>query len=913
MGFQNKYFDPLNDRSSALERQKKLLQRSVTPNKASHDGPAASRPAQHKVAQALSKTAAVRLTGDCILTLTSDDCVGRHLAPALRECVDLYLQAAQCRTRQVALLWPGSLDSLPLIHAIATIEFWAQGYKKGLAAVLYPATTQSFWRLNHVFVDREEVYAMNSVVQEIAYKGPNPAVKDGCEQKDLMLFALNSLKAEAKAAGFQPCLNELLPHFFLQTGERIELAGMNYGNQYLGHLLSKLSKRRHAAELREKTLPKLGEPAVAPDAIFSLSYKMTKSQIENALRQIKALRTLDVVLLDATRIAFERVERLQNRVAAFVRIITEVFGVDAPGILVVTNDPRQMTLLRAALAREEVTHHVSLAIGRTRPLLLPSSGRGLQEHEHYGAIVLADAAISLEITDRESARLLVNAYRLSHEKGVPAALNEAIGRASELIRVMANLPAAAELLHKWLDDSMADDVQRRRFDWMALQNGVNGAIDGVDVRLRRKIVDWLKQATVVLRAQESGTPLARAMVDRIKARASAESDVLVIVQSRFYADLANEYFLRDANSEQFAGRVHFTALRMLKERLALNPPTTIIICALSPDLLRWIITTPTLPSAIDLLLTQQTALGAYHTLHPVISYPEFEPYFSRVRAIYEPIKAAQSAVGAVLPDFDYQTPAISLTVTNTSKVGGVDRGPSDYVDIELEDGRRLLRGRHARIYIYDPTAKESRSLGFRAITATAVKRGNQLFVMSEQMREQAEAAFARAGVFFDEASKYEQLLREYHAQVREHVVERFPGNLAVAVRAIRDGMEKANCVDDIGNIRYWINLGNADKTPYDELMPQAPRRFDTFKAFMTVLGFDETTIQVFWNGAVKRVRGTRISDGLNLGEHYDRVLFDPDAAVTYDGLTPDILNALRSAALDNVYEVTDVVFGTTSR
>jgi len=386
------------------------------------------------------------------------------------------------------------------------------------------------------------------------------------------------------------------------------------------------------------------------------------------------------------------------------------------------------------------------------------------------------------------------------------------------------------------------------------------------------------------------------------------------VRNRFYADLANEYFLRDAESERLRDRVQFTAIRMLEQKLAAGGVVRVIVCALSPDLLRWVVTSPTLPCPVDLLLTQQTALGVRYALEPVLGFPDvFNAYFSRVHAIYDPIKWGESMGNAVMPDFDYQPPVFSLTTGDVAVgSGSSERGSADYVEITIEDGRRIHRGHKARVYLYDPAARESRAQGFRPVSAEDLQQGDQLFVMSEEMRERAEATFAAAGVVFDEASKYEQLLRVYHAQVLERVRRRFAGGVAEAARTIRDAMQRANCAHEVGNVRYWINLKDAEATPFGELMPQAPRHFDTFRIFMEVLGFDATAIQVFWDGAVKRVRGTRISDGLNLGEHYDRVLFDPDAAAIYDRLTPTVLNNLRANAIDNVYEVTGISFCTTN-
>lgn len=903
-----KFDERLKDRDAALKQQKeKLLARFGAPKKGETKVEA---PEQATMASPQSKVATVRMRGDAILGLTVPDAKGaQHLAPALRECVDIYLEAAQCGTREVVLMWPGSLKSLSLIHALATIEYWAQGYKQGLRAVMYPATNQTFWGLNHVFADRDDVHTMTNELREVSFSGINPAVKEGCENKDLMLFALSSLKADAKAAGLQPCLNDLLPHFYLETGERTEIAALNYGPTYLSNILSKLSRLGHAKYLREKTLPALGAPAVAPDATFALSYRMTKAQIEQGLRTLKGLGRINVILLDATRTAFERVEKLQNRIATFVRLVGDVFGENAPGILIVSSDPRQMTQQRAALRREEQAHHAQFNFGRTRALCHPASSVGLQTTTTNAPVLLSAAKFTVEVTDKESARLVVNAYRLGREKRVPPALVEALAVVSKYVQTMANLPSAAVLLHKALDDSMADDVLRRRFDWIAQRNLLKATLGELEMSLRGRVLEWIEQANAILSAQQDGTPLARVMLDRIKARAGAGEKVLVVARSRFYADLAHEYFLRDPDSERLRDSVQFTAVRMFEEKLAADGISRLIVCALSPDLLRWAVTCPTLPCPVDFLLTQQTALGARHTLEPVLGFPDvFQVYLPRVHAIYDPIKGSESIGNAVMPDFDYQPPVFTLT-TGGAAAGG-ERGLTDYVEISIEDGRRIQRGHKARVFLYDPAARESRAQGFRSINAEDLQDGDQLFVMSEEMREQAEATFTAAGITFDEASRYEKLLRVYHAQVLERVRQRFAGGVAEAARAIREAMQKANCTQEVGSVRYWINLEDAEATPFGELMPQAPRHFETFRVFMDVLGFDATSIQVFWDGAVKRVRGTRISDGLNLGEHYDRVLFDPEAAAVYDHLTPAVLNMLRANALDNVYEVTAISFCT---
>lgn len=898
--------DQQKNRDAALKQQRELLARVGRHGKApAKPGPVAA-PSSHPAGSvAPRKIARVRMAGESILKLTVDGGRERQfLAPALRECVDRYLQVAQCGTRELVLLWPGSLKCLPLIHALATIERWAQGYKKGFRALLYPATAATFFPLDTVFANRGDISLFNSMWQELT--DPKQEVpKESCPDKDLMLFALAS---KFKDDEIQPCINELLPHFLLKGGDAKEVASLNYGKVYLSHVVTKLAKRRQKKDLQQTTFLQLGAAKQAPDAVFALSYQMTKAQLETALKELHALGRIDVVLVDATRIAFERIDRFQNRLAVFVNTVGKVFGPDGPGILIVTNDPRQMTYVRAALTRELKDSDIPARFGATHGMCHrgPRTDLGLRASDAEHAIVLDEANITVSITDRESAKLITEAYRISKEKSVLPEINEVLTNASHFVSRMANLPSSAELLHEYMDDGMADDAQRRTFDWIAQRNKLKKLLRDMDVAVRVRTEKWMDQTTALLHRQEEGTPLARIMVDRIKARAATDGGVLVVVRSRFYADLAQEYFRRTPDSEVLHGRVQFIAIRLLEEKLKVSGPMHVIACALSPDLLRWAITTPTLPGTVDFLLTQETAQGAHYALEPILSYPAFKSYFPRVKALYEPIKGAKGALNAILPDFDYQASGFSLT-TDHPPQNGNDRSPTDYVEIAIEDGRRIHRGRGARIYIYNPVAKEASDLGFVPDDAANVSRGDHIFVMSEEMRDEVEATFAAAGVKFDEASRYEELLRHYHASVLAKVRQNFSSNTAEAARMISDAMGKGKIAPNVlQNVRYWISLKRAAETPYNELMPQAPRHHATFKVFMEVLGFDAKETTVFWNGAVKPVRGTRIADGVNLGDHYERVLLDSGGASAYDRLKPEVLKTLRASALDNVYEVTAV-------
>src|SRR6266404_1885977 len=238
-------------RKALFEQLQATWRKKKSPSSSPQDAaPSAERPA-HTAANGgaipqvvqtpnAATVATVRMSDEPVLKLTVDGGKDReYLTSALRECVDLYLEAAQCGTRECVLLWPGTLECLPLIHALATIERWAQGYKLGLRAVLYPATSATYFPLNHVYANRGDISVLNAMWQEVTE--PKQAVpKESCSAKDLMLFALAS---QFKDDEIQPCLNELLLYFLVETAETEIVQNFNYGSTYLSHVFSKLAKR----------------------------------------------------------------------------------------------------------------------------------------------------------------------------------------------------------------------------------------------------------------------------------------------------------------------------------------------------------------------------------------------------------------------------------------------------------------------------------------------------------------------------------------------------------------------------------------------------------------------------------------------------------------------------------------------
>jgi len=213
-------------------------------------------------------------------------------AAALKKLVDLYLHAAAHRSRHIAMLWPASPRTLVLVHALATLERWAEGDKQGIRGLTFPVKTNVFFPLNHLHLERVAVLRHAISLEETS---KNEKVKRTYPAKDAYLTSLanNSIKT----LNLQPTVGEILPHFLAAPGFRM---WESCEDQLLSHIGAKLSRRAHAKALRNNCA-EIGNPATAPDALFALDGRVSDIERMRALELLKKNGAPEVVIVNATR------------------------------------------------------------------------------------------------------------------------------------------------------------------------------------------------------------------------------------------------------------------------------------------------------------------------------------------------------------------------------------------------------------------------------------------------------------------------------------------------------------------------------------------------------------------------------------------------------------------------------------
>lgn len=836
-----------------------------------------------------------------------------QVSSALATLVNLYIEAAEQRNAHVALTWPGGLTCLPLVHSLATLERWSQGYKRGVRGLFYPAKQTTFHPLNHIFVGRTRLLEIANDVYEDLSK-PNPKIRESCKGKDLMIFALGSLRKEAQEANLRPCLNELLPYFYMAHGDAI--GWKSYEDDFLEHFLTKLSRRSHKVSLKND-LSTLGNPKTAPDALFALSYRLGKQDLRDALKELKRVGAPEVLLLDGTRPTARLLENWRSRFVNFLGLVEEVFGDQRPGVVVVTDDPRQMVLLKHLLSKhyESLGHAVKHKIYlKPHAVARLSLDRGIQAVPEAALEETEPRQLRVEVTDADAAKTIQGFYGAAERIQAAGGQPKQIRAAANFLQALSSLPSSVNVLYRWLDERAADEHMRKRFDWMHYRSQVTIFIEeGNAADARGDLERLLKTADAIVEAYRRHTPLALKLAQEVNKCVGGDERIGVVIPRPLYETLATRFleeydgYAEGVSFSQLGSRVRFVLPVSMDAFLAEGWATRLVFSSLTSDALRHLVSDNRIPPESVLILTRRNALFVKHSLAPLMAMPEFGIFQKRIAEVLQPLESLiQADDKAILSVDDIDTPTFALAVNEPDNEGGFDEKEAVYITLDTK--QVLRRGRGSILYVYEPSGEKVGYTGFHGVHAENLNAGQLVFVMAEELRELVEEFLNRAGIRISSDAKFENFLREYHRQITERLNRYFEGSRTAQVRLLREKMEHRHpeLDDSFTNLRHWVDLGESHDTPFDQLTPQAPRSFKHFQALGQALEFSDTEISFFWLTVIQPLRGRRRVDGRRLSDIYTRVLFDQESAIAYQKLSRATTSLLYEKALENVHAVVEV-------
>lgn len=917
-----KKINQLNDLLEAQRQRREDIARLLAARKspAQPKPKTATKPTTSAVKPELATTTplpppVVPRTREALIPLYQDDSIqASKPSAALVALGDLYVHAAQHRSRHIAMVWPASLKTLTVVHALATLARWHEGDKQGIRGLLFPVKTNAFYRLNHLHFDR---LSLLHIASDLAEVNGNPKVTRSMRDKDAFLFSLtDSSLPQVSQEPFNPTIGELLP-LFMATPDSVGWKSCD--SRLLALTRAKLARRAHAKAL-QMNCSVIGDPRTAPDALFALDGRMSEDELRQACGRLAKLGPPEVVLVQATRAVRFEAPSWKGRLARFCLMLEDVFGASAPGVVVVTDEPHAAYRLKDELWKRNQkrdpqhrwhTPHEFRIIGMPSTVgadgLLPS---GATEVAHP-----APREFDVSIVDGDAAKVANKLVRIANAMpGGRDAAKPLIEAASFLSRLAA-LPCGVRHMSEYLAGPDVSDRTRAAFDWPSHIGAVQEFDRSVGVGdSRPALLDCLNHGSKLFENYFTATPFAHKLAALVANVAMGKRNVAVVCTKALYRRLA-ERFLAEYDQypsgvtyEDLHERVHLLPAAQLGEHLDGLQGTTLVFAGVNEDCLRLLVTDDRVPAHSVLLLTQRAGQFLRATLKPIVeNMPEFKSYKPRMESILRQLKDLPEDA-SVLSTGDYVLPTFRVELSSDISSHEHDLD-SDLWCVRFDNGVTQYRREASDVYVYDPASQHATDAGFRMCQVRSLEVGDKVFFMSAELREMVEQALRDAGVPIQSDKTFESALRSYHEQVQKRLAQRFAqATVADKVRAIRDEMLALDaCLENrlptLQAMRHWIDLGRSPETPFEELKPQAPRDEAVFKAFSQVLGFSLLEAAYQWQRVIMAVRTSRRLDGRHVSDIYAYMLLQPESAMAHSSIKRQTLNQLFDKARENVATV----------
>lgn len=921
----------LNDLREAHEKRREALAKLAARKPAAAAKPVTTvKPIEHAPTVQVPPTVAysqepatappvIPRTRECLVPLFGDDSAQpSEPSSALIALADLYLHAAEHRSRHIAMVWPASFNTLTLVHALATVARWHQGDKQGVRGLIFPVKTNAFYRLNHIHLERT---AILRIARELVEIRANAKVSRQMPAKDAFFYSLTETSLpQVPGEPFNPTIGELLPHF-LATPDFTGWEACD--SRLLALIRAKLSRRVHARAL-QMNCAVIGNPSTAPDALFALDGRMSEAEIRRACKALAKIGPPEVVLVQATRTVRFEAKAWRRQLARFCLLLEDVFRDAVPGVIVVTDEPHAAYGIKDKLWEQNQKREPK---GRWhnphefRISGVPSTvgAEGLMEPGVHETPHPAPREFVVQIVDADAAKVAGKLIRIAIALPGGKEFAAPIVEAASFLSRLAALPCGVRHMSDYLSGPDVSDRTRKSFDWPTHLGALHEFVRTVGVGDRRLgLMECLERGSQLFGNYNSATPFAHKLAGLIaNAATTKRRNVAIVFTTALYRRLA-ERFLAEYDQypggvsyDSFRDRVHLLSAANLEEHLDGLEGCTLVFAGLNEDCLRLLMTDDRVPAHSVLLLTQRAGQFLRATLKPIVErMPEFKSYKPRMGSILRQLKDLGEDA-SILSTGDYVLPTFRIELSSDASSNGEEVDPDSWV-IRFDNGITHYRRDTSDVYVYDPASQGASDAGFRTCQIRSLEVGDKVFVMSAELREMVEQALRDAGVPIQSDKTFEAALRSYHEQVQKRLEQRFPqATLTDKVRAIRENIAALDLdmereLPSLPAMRHWIDLGRSPNTPFEQLRPQAPLREATFKAFAQVLGFSDLEAAYQWQRVIMAVRNSRRIDGRHVSDIYAYMLLQPESAMANSTIRRQTLAQLFDKARENVATVEHV-------
>lgn len=819
------------------------------------------------------------------------------LQPCANSLVNTILDAACEGGVHLCLVWPARVDSLALLHGMASLERNFSRDLRGMRSVLFPGTNDTRNALQHVLVDRERYSNLfRSLWVNVGGKHELRS-HTYSESFQAALSALNDIRTYHPEVA-NPSLGELVPCFLCRQGSSV---WTSVATIPLERSLKKVEKLAHRRDVRGRVESEWGDPEKAPGALMVMHFSTRKDSWKKAFIALGLHDRCkpEVILLDATSRAENTDYNSVRRIPDFLRLAYDS-GLKDVGSVVITDDPKTFFVLRSRLGELKLHPEAKVWVAESEdeeailsPNPLPADWMPQQR---------SNANFNVHIVDRDASQIALALHRLARESGSEeSASHQAIVAACLYVLRLSNLPAGYLDLTAESADGV-DDYSSQRNAWTTIKLGLRAVLQSGILNHRRGDAEKAFTKTEeLIDAWTDATPMAGKLLAAVQKSAMEGHDGLsIVLPNKKYIRLAHRFLQRKLKQHWVSvePRLDWHTLSSVSKTLTgEHERRNFLFVGVNRNVLRLLVTHPDIPHGTTVLFAYSHAESLLTTLNGLKDLEALKPYRGRLGLLAQQLDRRLKEIPSPLSIGKLGEMRMTFTF-ESARAGTTDE--QVYYKFELEGGRAAYAS--SRLYRYNPNEDPF----FQATAASSVAEGDFIFEMSDDLRGELESVLdiesgGLGSVIYPERA----FLRLYHNDVKNRCELLFKAtsrrSLAREIHTKMVEIDKGATACRLGRVYYWLALQAEGDT-----RPHAPKDAKFFKLFCKALQIDEEEAIKYWN-FIRNARRLNQNLGRELSARYAEILFQPESASIYRKIPEAVVKRLQQQALRCVYRVERVV------
>jgi hypothetical protein len=757
----------------------------------------------------------------------------------------------------------------------------------GIRVLIFPYARTAHRALRHIYVDKKYLHDLH-IKHQIRCGKPGEDLALADFHKTLArvhTLTGRTLDGKEYPEFANPCLDELLP------------SGPCGGTIGRSELLWRVRTKTDLSDIKRS-----GAADDSRNAKFYLFGIWANDNAEDQLKALKVAPTL--VLLQLDSVGRGRLgKNWETRTRTFLSTLETRYGNVATVAL--TNDPwtydrlRFETLFSKPRRRKEPPCNSNVIFSSDSDI----TTNAVKAHVEYAPIKQCDVIAYAGEAEELLTRLRAN--RLDAARAGDGENAERLGNLIGVIRRCTSLPGSRAEFTQYLQDESGPITAAERM--------VPYRVGTLTKDLRESLGAWPQLAREELRSMcdtlhklwdrtDLLTPMKPLLRELIANYLRNSSRTVFLFQNDLLADFGAHVLKSDGEigtkvAERIDnGMVRFLDRYALEDLEGLASPErshikTLVVVAPTRAAMLELLSKPWLPESIIVLSDANTLESAARDTSRLSEYPELAPLKHRFEFFTAKASEAVRRVHGIVVSLNQALePQDDVDVRSDRIVdlAGKVRDRQSLLRIELDGGHS-----GGQIVIAKPGTKlviQDRSHAlplYKEVEASALAENDRICVIGDAFVE-----MARPLVNITRRAAEE--IRDYHEQVKNRFGE-IPGDSVQArLRALVGKMG----IEGVAAQRahYWIDLDEQLKASLDDVVPSAPRDFQTFVAFMRALGLTGPVVEKYWTWAVIAQRSHKLQAGMSIRDAYRGILVDSYSSQSDNPTRVQELRRLRAAA-----------------